>query len=144
MDVFAQYATSLDAEENGRPHENGDATFIIARSGNVRYSAQIAALYSAHKHTLDERGSPEAIKLSDARADKINIDVMSKTILLGWEGNVTYKGEKLEHSVANAAKLLAHKDFRAWVNGKSDNYKNFLEQVKKEDEKNLETTSSGN
>lgn len=156
MDVFNNYATSLSAEENGRWFENGDVEFCVARSNNRSFNDMIQAQFLAYKHTLDQKDTPEARAAANDRADKINTLVMSRTILLGWRGIVSknadgvetvgkmlYKGEELEFSVANAAKVLAHKDFRSWVSSKADDFRNFLEVVKKEDEKNSEPTSTG-
>lgn len=156
MDIFASYGTSLSAEEKGRWFENGDVEFLIARSGNRAYNDMISAQFLAHKHTLDQKDTPEARAAAEDRANKINTLVMSRTILLGWRGVVKkdadgvetagkllYKGEELPFSVVNASTVLAHKDFRNWVSGKSDDFRNYLEEVKKEDEKNLAPTSSG-
>lgn len=156
MDIFASYGTSLAAEENGRWFELGDVEFCIAHTGNRAYNDMMATQFAAHKHTLDQKSTPEARAAANDRADKINVLVMSRTILLGWRGlakkdasgvetvgAVLYKGEALPFSAANAAKVLAHKDFRSFVSTKADDFRNFLEEVKKEDEKNSGLTSSG-
>ena len=143
MDIFQSYGTSFNAEENGREFENGDAVFVIARSGNRQYSAMLATQYAQHKHTLDQKDTPEAVEAANSRSEKIMVSVMSKAILLGWSGNVLYKGQPLAYSTFNAALLLGHKDFRNWVNGKSDDFKNYLESVKEEDEKNSVTSTTG-
>lgn len=158
MDVFNTYATNTVAEEKGRWFENGDVEFLIARSGNRAYNEGIQAQFTAHKHTLDQKDTPEAREAGNDRAEKIQVLVMSRSILLGWRGvpkkgpdgqptdvigKLLYKGDELEFSQANAAKLLSHKDFRHWVNGKSDDFRNYLEVVKAEDEKNSAPTSTG-
>lgn len=163
MDLYTSYATSLEAEENGRWFENGDVEFLIARSGNRAYNDGIQAQFAAHKHTLDQKDTKEAREAGNDRAEKIQTLVMSRSILFGWRGlakkgpdgkplevdgspvlgQLLYKGAELEFSQPNAAKVLAHKDFRSWVSGKSDDFRNYLEEVKKEDEKNSEPTSFG-
>lgn len=163
MDLFQLYATDPKAEENGRWFENGDVEFLIARSGNRAFNDMISVQYKQHKHTLDQKDSPEARVAAEQCADKINVLVMSRSILLGWRGKqkkgpdgeplevdgqpalgrLDYQGNELPFTPANAAKVLAHKDFRAWVNGRADDFKNFLVEVKKEDEKNSVPTSSG-
>lgn len=163
MDVFSSYATNADAEENGRWFEFGDVELLIGRSGNRLYSEGIQAQFLAHKHTLDQKDTPEAIRAGNARAEQIQILVMSRSILLGWRGlpkkgpdgvplevdgkpvlgKMLYKGEEMPFSQTNAAKFLAIKDFRNLVNVKSDDFRNFLEVVEKTDEKNSATTSTG-
>lgn len=157
MDIFSAYGTSNQAEEKGRWFEFGDVEFLVARSGNRAYNDMISAQFTAHKHTLDQKDTPEARTIANERADKINTLVMANTILLGWRGlaktdadgvvttgQVRYKGAELAFSTANASTLLSHKDFRAVISAKSDDFRNYLEDVKKEDEKNSAATSSGN
>lgn len=164
MDIFSAYATSAEAEEKGRWFENGDVEFCIARSGNRMYSEMMAAQYAAHKHTLDQKDTPEARQAANDRAEKITIYVMSRAVLLGWRG-VAKKdaegkaieidgkpvvgvlrdrdGSEMVYGADTAARILALKDFRVWVSNKSDDFRNYLEEVKKADEKNSETTSTG-
>lgn len=156
MDIFKQYATDPAAETKGRYFENGDVEFLIARAGNRTFNDMFNQQINAHKHTLDQRDTPEQRNRAEDRAEKILVDVMSKTVLLGWRGlpklnedgtpmlldgqpvlgKLEYNGEALEYSPANAAKVLAHKDFRTWVDGRANDFKNFLVVVQKEDEKN--------
>lgn len=151
MDLAKQYQTSTEAEEKGRWFENGDVEFLIARNGNRTYNDIMAVQFGAHKHTLDQRDTKEQREASNDRAEKIQIDGMAKAVLLGWRGIVRkdpdtdaeisvgkleFDGQVLEYNKANAAKILALKDFRAWVFGKSDDFKNYLLSVQKEDEKN--------
>lgn len=165
MNIFDHYATDLNAEEKGRYFENGDVEFLIARSGNHTYNDMISTQFTAHKHILDQKDTPEARAAANACADKINVMVMSRSILLGWRGlpkknadgtviEVDGKpvmgalrdrtGAEMPYDVFTAGKILALKDFRAWVSGKADNFRNYLEEVKKEDEKNFAPSSSGN
>jgi hypothetical protein len=143
MDIFSIYATNDDAEQQGRYQENGDAQFLIARNGNDRYSRMLTNLYEIHKFTLDNKSDEESRKAAKDRSDKIMVEVMSKSILLGWTGNVKFRGEQLPYSVENAVKLLQVKDFRNWVNAKADDFKNYLEVVEADDAKNSAPTSSG-
>lgn len=166
MDIFANFATNLNDEENGRYFENGDVEFLIARSGNRTYNDMISTQFTAHKHILDQKDTPEARFAANACADKINVMVMSRAILLGWRGLPKKNadgtpmlaadgtpvlgslrdrdGSEMAFNVFSAAKILALKDFRAWVSTKSDDFRNYLEEVKKADEKNSEPTSTGN
>lgn len=158
MDIFKAFGVDPALEKQGRFFELGDAEFLIARSGNQPYTDMFSQLVQAHKYTLDQRATPEDRARANDRAEKITIEVMSKTILLGWRpitrtmddgstvtGSVSFNGEDLtaDYSVANSAKLLAVKEFRNWVQQRSDDYKNFLVAVQEQDEKNSETTSTG-
>lgn len=163
MDLFHTYATSAEAEEKGRWFENGDVEFLVARNGNRLYNEGIQAQFTAHKHTLDQKDTPEAREAGLARFEQIQVLVMSRSILLGWRGlpkkgpdgaalvvdgapvlgKMLYKGAELPFSQANAARVLSHKDFRQWVSGKAEDFRNYLEAVKEEDEKNSELTSTG-
>ena len=143
MDFYAAYATNPDAENEGRYFENGDAEFLIARGGNDRYQRMITKQYEANKHILDDKSSEAAKTTGEDLAKKITIDVMSKSILLGWRGNVMWQGKELPYSVNNAQVLLGLKDFQAWVTSKSNAYQNYLLSAEAEDEKNSVATSSG-
>lgn len=143
MDFFSAYATDLTSEENGRYFENGDAEFLIARGGNDRYSRMIAKQYEGNKHILDDKSSDASKNAGEELAKKITIDVMSKSILLGWKGNVMWQGKPLPYSVDNAQMLLGLKDFQTWVAGKSNAYQNYLLSTEEDDAKNSAPTSSG-
>lgn len=155
MDILAQYGTSIEAEEKGRWFQNGDVEFLIARNGNRTYSDIMAVQFQAHNHTLSQRDTKEQREAANDRAEKIQIDAMSKSILLGWRGvervlneetgekvvgQLKFGGEVLEYNQRNAAKLLAVKDFREWTFGKANDFKNFLLEVKAADEKNSANT----
>lgn len=110
LDIFAQFATDETLEENGTWFPiGGGARLLVARSGNRKYAKLLTKEVERNKKALD---------LNDDAADKLSeeimIAVLAETILLGWEG-VSFKGEEIEYSVANAKKLLAVKDFRKAV-----------------------------
>jgi len=110
LDIFAQFATDETLEENGTWFPiGGGARVLVARSGNRKYAKLLTKEVERNKKALD---------LNDDAADKLSeeimIGVLAETILVGWE-NISFKGEELEYSVANAKKLLAVKDFRKAV-----------------------------
>jgi hypothetical protein len=143
MDIFALYATDLDAEENGVWIAKGDAEFLIARSGNEKYNRMLNVQYEGNKVILDAKDTEAEQIASAALSRKINIDLMAKSILLGWRGNVTYKGAPLEYNIFSAKTILAHKDFANWVSNESSKLSNYQAKSKEVDEKNSEPTSSG-
>lgn len=156
MDFKHSYATNENAENEGRYFENGGIEFLIARGGNDRYSRMIAKQYDANKHILDDKSSEAAKEAGEELAKGITIDVMSKSILLGWRrpvkdeagkisyaNDLTYDGKPLAYSVAAAQLMLSMKDFQTWVAGKSNAYQNYLLSTEEDDAKNSAPTSSG-
>lgn len=146
LDIFNQFATNTAHEEEGRPFDKefgADVTFVIARAGNRTYSRMLQAQVDAHKHTLDQKATEEQKLASEDRSEKIMIDVMAKSILLGWSGNVKYQGKPLPYSVDNAIMLLQLKEFRKKVDGLSNDFKNFRLISEEEDAKKSATTSNG-
>ena len=126
MDVFRQFATNEDQENTGVWREmGGDAKLLIARSGNRAYGRMITKLYEQHQQALEIKGDS-----AEALSDKIMIEVIAKTILLGWEG-VEYKGKPLEYNLENAQLLLAVKDFRRHVTKLSEDIDQY--RVKEEE-----------
>ncbi len=136
MDIFYSFATDPVLEEQGKEFQIGKDAFItVARTGNRVYIMR--ALLAAHKETLD-RDDDEA----HDRFEKIQIEVLAKSVLLGFRG-ITFKGETLTYSQANAAMLLEIKDFRDLVAKHADKFTNFLVKQEEEDVKKSQTTSSG-
>lgn len=145
MDIFHQYATDSALEMEGKEFDfGGGVTMKVARSYNAKYTRMLSQLYEAHKHTLDQKDTPEQIAAGEERSLKIMAEVMAHSVLLGWTGPVMYKGEPLPYSVANAEKLLLLKEFQKEVGRKADDFKNYRFQTEAADVKNSSTTSSGN
>lgn len=114
LNLFAQFATDLDAENNGVWKEYGDNKFLIARAGNKPYTKLLTELVTRHKAILESKTDA-----AETLGDKLTIEVMAKTILLGWEEPLIVEqgGEPVPYSFDNAVKALSIKDFRALVNG---------------------------
>lgn len=109
LDIFEQFATDPTLENEGVWVPHGGAKFLIARTGNSKYAKLLTSLAEKNQTLLDMKNE-EADKISD----EIMIEVMAKTVLLGWEG-VSYKRNPLEYSPENAMMLLRHRDFRVQV-----------------------------
>ena len=110
MDLFKAFATDSVAELEGVIVEYGDAKLRIARQGNPAYRKTMNELVKRHKAVLDTKG-----EAAEACATDLTIEVMSRHILLGWEG-FEYKGAPLPYSRAKAYEMLkAHPDFRDFV-----------------------------
>lgn len=107
LDIFDRYATDETLENNGTWRDLGnDARVLVARAGNLAYGKELARLFELHEKDIkaDDDKSTEVIK-------KIMVEVLAKTVLLGWEG-ITYKRKAMSYSIDNARVLLAHDDFR--------------------------------
>jgi hypothetical protein len=134
IDLFSAFAVDAAQEQEGTLTELpgcGDTKWRIAREGNKNYSKLLQKLVKQNRAVLDSKG-PAA----EAKSDEILIEVMSKTILIGWEGEISYKGKMYKHSVDAAKMLLAHKDFRAAVIDMSTNMETFKVVKDEEDTKN--------
>lgn len=124
MDIFSSFATDETLENEGkwRPLSK-TAKILVARSGNPKYVAMLRAKMAEAQ--LDLSSGEEA----DQLAEGILIDVMAKTILLGWSG-LTYQGKEAPYSFEMAKTFLKVKDFRKKVAGMSDDFESF--RVKEE------------
>lgn len=116
FDIFSAYATDENLENNGTKFPLGKgSSLLVARAGNRAYSKAITKAVESRRVELDAGDDTAA-----AVSDQIMIDVMAETILLGFT-NLSFKGEPIEYTLANAKKLLAVKDFRKMVAGLADN-----------------------
>jgi len=138
MDVQKRFGTSRELELNGVWVDIGDgARVLVARIGNTRYTEYFQKRMRPHVKALRTK------TLSDAVAEEILIDVMSNTILLGWEG--IFEGDQaLPYSVANAKRLLQElPDFRKVINEIADEMEAYKAVELEEGAKNSERSSSG-
>lgn len=123
MDIFSTYAVDETKEQTGTWMEVGDAKLLVARAGNKNYVKLLGKEVEKNQKSLDRKDDA-----ADALSDKIMIDVLAETVLLGWE-NVSYKGAQMEYSKANAKEILSHKEFRREVMKLADDFNAFkLEQ----------------
>ena len=134
IDLFSVFAVDATAEKDGvltQIPNAGDTRWLIARTTSVKYQTALQKAVKRNKPVLDSGG--EAAK---AKSNEILADVMAKTILLGWEGEVKYKGKSLTYSVKNARLLLSHPDFLQAVTAVADSMEAFKAEKDEEDEKN--------
>lgn len=124
MDIFETFASNEAAEENGTWFPFGeDAELLVARGGNRYYERLMMRLYDQNRVALEgfDSDDDQKVKEADEASDRIMIEVFARTLLKGWRGNITYKGQPLEYSVENAKLLLAHRRFRVKVGEFADN-----------------------
>lgn len=130
MDIFSTYAVDETKEQSGTWMEVGDAKFLVARAGNKSYVKLLGKEVEKNQKSLDRKD-----EAADALSDKIMIDVLAETILLGWE-NVSYKGKPMEYSKVNAKELLSHKEFRREIMKLADDFNAFKAAQEAEEVKN--------
>lgn len=110
MDIGKQFKTDLTAETSGVWFELDEGTkLLIGREGNKAYAKMLTSLWDKNKRVLEAKNDA-----ADAKSEVIMVEVLAKTILLGWQG-IEMDGAPLEYSVENAKRLLAIKDFRRVV-----------------------------
>lgn len=132
VDIFSVFAVDEKAEQEGRWVEyGGGVSFLVARAGNSKYNRLLSSQYKRNKVALEAKG-----EAAEALSDSLMVEVMSKTILLGWKGEIKLKGEALEYSVDNAKKLLAVKDFRRYITTLSEDFESFKAEQEADEAKN--------
>lgn len=138
MDFEKAFATDDKLEQEGRWFPVGEgASCLIARTGNTRYKEMLRAKLGVYEASLQAR------LLDDDTADTMLIEVMAKTILLGWKG-FEDQGEEVPYSIAAATKFLTKfKDFRNFVASNADNMQAYRVQDTEEDRGKLPAESDG-
>lgn len=125
LDLFNVFKTDTTAEQEGtltQIPECGDTMFRVARSGNKSYNRLLSSLYKRNRAVLDSKGDE-----AQNKSDEILAEVFAKTILLGWEGEILFKGKKQPYSYDLAKQLLMYKDFRTKVASVAEDFSNFKE-----------------
>lgn len=130
IDIFKDFATDQSLEEQGTWVDYaGGVRFLIAREGNKKHAKLFTKEYEKNRRLLTSK-----TEAADEASLKLLIGVMADTILLDWEGDLTYKGAPLPYSKENAKTLLALKDFRVWVSEQATDMAKFQAEALKEDE----------
>lgn len=111
------YRTDANLERQGKWVDFDDARFLIASNNNAAYRRVIARLARTKYQ--------QALRKQDIAAqEKMTIDAMAETILLGWE-NVKDGDTELPYSIENARRLLEIPAIREFVAVESQNIANF-------------------
>lgn len=122
IDLFEEFATDATREAEGvwEPFK-GNVEFLIARAGNTNYNNMIIALAKRNKRILD--GKNEAARL---KSEELMIETLANTVLLGWRGDLKFRGKPLgEYTVQKAIELLKIKDFRDFVEAAAGDHERF-------------------
>ena len=113
VDIFASFAVDPKKEKNGVSvalQDCGATKWLIARTGSPEYNRLANMLFKRHRAVLDV--NDDAAK---KKSDEIMAEIFAATVLLGWEGQVAYKGQLHSYSRKVAQELLIHPAFRAKV-----------------------------
>lgn len=129
LDIFSEF----DVQDDGVwvPYK-GDVEFLIARANNPKYRRRLSYFYEKNKRLLDGKGDA-----AEAKSNEIMATVMGETILLGWKGKVSIKGEVLAYNKANAIRLLEVPLFREWVTSQANDQHAYKTVKDEEDAENL-------
>jgi len=138
MDFEKAFATDDKLEQEGRWFPVGEgAECLIARTGNTRYREMLRNKLGVYEQSLQQR------LLDDETADVMLIEVMAKTVLLGWKG-FEMEGVDVPYSVPNAIEYLTkYKEFRNFVAKNADNMQAYKKHDSEENRGNLPTESDG-
>lgn len=132
LNIFKTFAANADKEQSGVEVEIGPEAYItVARANNKRYTKMLTKAWEANKYTLDRKD-----KAANDKAEELIIDIMSKTILLGWRGILDENDQPLPYSQEAAKKMLAIPDFRMLVSKQADDFENFRQVTEEADAKN--------
>ena len=128
FDLSAAFGTNEQSVEEGVKFQLDDSSYLlIARMPNSRYRRELSLQVERNSRVLD---------LKTAESEKLNseimVDVIAKTVLLGWEG-ITQDGKKLEYSTENAkAMLMKYDDFRKVVTDFASDINNYRQAQEEE------------
>lgn len=133
FDLFAEFATDEAAETGGTWMQYKGQDFLIARSGNRNYGKLLTKLVNKNQRVLDQQDDH-----ADSASDDIMVEVIAKTILLGWKGEMIVEkgGSPVAYSLDSATKILRVKDFRAQVMKMADDREQFRVKQMEEQAKN--------
>jgi len=127
MDIIAAFATDEKLETEGKWFPlSKTAKILVARSGNEKF---VTLLREQMKEAqLDLSSGDEAEKL----AEEVLIDVMSRTVLVGWEGLTDSAGKPVPYTHDQARTYLRVKDFRRKVSALSENFEAYRAKAEAE------------
>lgn len=143
FDFFYDLATDEVASKEGKlfKFRNG-AEFRIANANGREFRLACARAWRDLMAEQKSKGLSDELKTySEEQQSEFAKQVMrtaaAEVVLLGWEGEIPFKGEKLAYSTENAARLLTVDVFSQWVDSISTDDGNFrVSRPTEEDTKN--------
>lgn len=121
MDIFKSFATDEVAETEGRWFPiSKTAKVLVARAGNPNYLKALRQRMRESQVDVDDTSEE-----NEKFVTSLIVETLAETVLLGWKGDIQFKGKPLEYSKANAIKLLEFKDFRKKITEIADKSESF-------------------
>lgn len=116
--------------------------FLIANADTREFRLTAAKGWKTYMEGQKAKGQPDTLTAYSEEdqskiAMEVTINAVVEALLLGWEGQIPFKGQKLEYSKENAKQLLSVESFRGWVDKISNEPSNFrVARPTEEDVKN--------
>jgi len=131
-DVKKLFGTDSTKEQEGVVHEMGEGLKMrIARIGNPNYQKRFQALSKPHRRAI-RRGT-----LADEVAEKLLIQCLAETIVLGWEG-LEENGEEVPYSLENCVRILTdYPELRNYINDIANELEGYQAEDDEEATENL-------
>ena len=135
--VKKAYGTDLKKETEGRWHNLSmidGAKIKVAKAGNPENEKLLRKLYKPYAQQI-RRGKD----LSKSVQDEIELKLLTKTILLDWEGIPDGEGGEIPYSEENAKELLSDpelKELKDEIHEASNDFAGFQAEMDEELEKN--------
>jgi len=131
MDIKKEYSTDSKKEVEGVWVDMDNKTkVLIARVGSKENMRLLRELQKPHTRAINNNS------LSTDVLVKMMIELIARTILLGWEG-MEEGGDEVPYSYENAKRLLTeYKDFRDNVSAYSNDMTLFRKQEEEAEAKN--------
>lgn len=125
---FSTFATDLDLEENGVWIDLGDGTRIkLARIGNPAYKKHFRQQLKPYRSVAARKN------ISEKKWAEMSAELLSKTVVLDWEGWEDDKGKPVKFSQEHAYDMLVGlKDFRKFVEELADEQATFAREADEE------------
>lgn len=135
--IKKSYGTNLEAETEGQWFDLAliDGVKVkVARIGNPNYKKTLKRLYKPYTKQL-RRGK----EISQNIEDRIQTDLLTKTLLKDWKGMPGEKGKEVPYSENTAAELLSDpelKELRDEILGFAEEFEAFQMELDEDLEKN--------
>ncbi|HIK62208.1 MAG TPA: hypothetical protein EYF98_16145 [Planctomycetes bacterium] len=106
MSIYSLFDSNEKAEINGFMYTVQDGaieiSFLLARAGgaNKQFTKKMAEALRPHQHAMNAGSLDEDLMI------KLQIDVMSETLVLDWANLATRDGEEIDYSKEECVKLL--------------------------------------
>jgi len=130
MAKLSQFKQDVSKSEEGVKVDLGDGLQVtVARIGNKKYQDFIRKATKPYQQAIRNK------TLSDSIYEKIMVEAMADSILLGWEGMEDDHGDLIPYSKDMALEILsdpAYADFKQLVNDLANEQETFRSEALQE------------